>query len=63
MVKQITFKNKIFSKKELKEVVYTAFTQYGITRTCLLADEIKNLGCLLRINHLENLNGNFRVLN
>jgi DNA-directed RNA polymerase subunit beta' len=44
MVKQITFKNKIFSKKELKEVVYTAFTQYGITRTCLLADEIKNLG-------------------
>jgi len=44
MVKQITFKNKIFSKKELKEVVYNAFTQYGITRTCLLADEIKNLG-------------------
>ena len=44
MVKKITFKNKIFSKKELKQVVYEAFINYGIIRSCLLADEIKDLG-------------------
>ena len=44
MVKKINFKNKIFSKKELKQVIYEAFTEYGIARTYLLADEIKDLG-------------------
>ena len=44
MVKEITFKNQIFSKKELKSAVYDAFTNYGITRSCLLADEMKELG-------------------
>lgn len=44
MVKKINFKNKIFSKKELKQVVYESFTTYGIARAYLLADEIKDLG-------------------
>ena len=44
MVKEITFKNKIFSKKELKSAIYEAFLNYGITRSCLLADEMKDLG-------------------
>jgi DNA-directed RNA polymerase subunit beta' len=44
MNKKIIFKNKIFNKKKLKEVVYDAFQNYGITRSCSLADEIKNLG-------------------
>ena len=44
MSKKISFKNKIFNKKKLKEVVYDAFQNYGITRSCSLADEIKNLG-------------------
>ena len=43
MVKEITFKNQIFSKKELKSAVYDAFTNYGITRSCLLADEMKRI--------------------
>lgn len=44
MVKEIRFKNQIFSKKELKSTVYEAFINYGITRSCLLADEMKELG-------------------
>jgi DNA-directed RNA polymerase subunit beta' len=44
MSKRIIFKNKIFNKKKLKEIVYDAFQNYGITRSCSLADEIKNLG-------------------
>ena len=44
MIKKINFKNKIFRKKELKQLVYDAFTNYGIIRSSLLADEIKNLG-------------------
>ena len=44
MIKKINFKNKIFRKKELKQLVYEAFINYGITRSSLLADEIKNLG-------------------
>ena len=44
MVKEITFKNKIFNKKELKSAIYEAFLNYGITRSCLLADEMKDLG-------------------
>jgi hypothetical protein len=30
--------------EELKQVIYESFTNYGIIRSCLLADEIKNLG-------------------
>jgi DNA-directed RNA polymerase subunit beta' len=44
MVKKINFKNKIFSKKDLKEIIYESFTKYGIGRTYLLADDLKNLG-------------------
>jgi DNA-directed RNA polymerase subunit beta' len=44
MAKKIKFNNQIFSKKELKEVIYNAFTNYGITRACSLADELKNVG-------------------
>jgi DNA-directed RNA polymerase subunit beta' len=44
VLKKINFKNKIFSKKEIKEIIYESFTKYGIARTYLLADEIKNLG-------------------
>jgi DNA-directed RNA polymerase subunit beta' len=44
MIKKINFKNKIFRKKELKQVIYEAFINYGIIRSSLLADEIKDLG-------------------
>ena len=44
MLKKINFKNKIFSKKELKKIIYESFTKYGIARTYLLSDEIKNIG-------------------
>jgi DNA-directed RNA polymerase subunit beta' len=44
MVKKINFKNKIFSKKDLKEIIYESFTKYGISRTYLLADDLKVLG-------------------
>jgi len=44
MIKKINFKNKIFRKKELKQLVYEAFINYGIIRSSLLADEIKDLG-------------------
>ena len=44
MLKKIIFKNKIFSKKELKQLIHEAFTNYGIARSSLLADEIKKLG-------------------
>ena len=39
MLKKIKFKNKIFSKKELKHVIHEAFTNYGISRSSLLADD------------------------
>ena len=44
MVKKIKFKNQTFSKKELKQVIYDAFTNYGIARASELADEMKELG-------------------
>jgi len=44
MTKKIKFNNQIFSKKELKDTIYYAFTNYGITRTSFLADDLKNLG-------------------
>ena len=44
MVKKIKFKNQTFSKKELKQVIYEAFTNYGISRASELADEMKELG-------------------
>ena len=44
MVKKIKFKNQTFSKKELKQVIYEAFTNYGISRSSELADEMKELG-------------------
>ena len=44
MVKKIKFKNQIFSKKELKNVIYDAFTNYGIKQASALADDMKELG-------------------
>jgi len=44
MVKKIHFKNQIFSKKELKNVIYDAYTDYGIKRASSLADEMKEIG-------------------
>ena len=44
MVKKIKFRNQIFSKKELKQTIYDAFINYGTTRACSLADEMKELG-------------------
>jgi DNA-directed RNA polymerase subunit beta' len=44
MVKKIHFKNQIFSKKELKKVIYDAYTDYGIKRASSLADEMKEIG-------------------
>jgi DNA-directed RNA polymerase subunit beta' len=44
MFKQIKFKNQIFSKKELKNIIYTTFTNFGITRASALADDFKDLG-------------------
>jgi hypothetical protein len=38
MLKKINFKNKIFSKQELKKIIYESFTKYGIARTYLLSD-------------------------
>ena len=44
MINKINFKNKNFSKKALKEVVYEAFTNFGIEKTTKLSDEMKELG-------------------
>jgi len=44
MKKNFKFKNYIFSKNELKNVIYDAFLNYGIRRATLLADEMKGLG-------------------
>jgi DNA-directed RNA polymerase subunit beta' len=44
MVNKIHYKNQIFSKKELKNVIYDAFTNYGIKRAAGLADELKEMG-------------------
>nr|WLD05945.1 RNA polymerase b''-subunit [Meringosphaera mediterranea] len=44
MENKINFRNKTFSKKVLKEVIYEAFTNFGISKTTQLADEIKEIG-------------------
>ena len=44
MLNKINFKNKNFSKKALKEVVYEAFTNFGIEKTTKLSDEMKEVG-------------------
>ena len=44
MVKNIIFKNIIFRKKDLKYLIHEAFINYGISRSYLLADDIKELG-------------------
>jgi DNA-directed RNA polymerase subunit beta' len=41
---QINFKNKIFSKNELNDVIYKTFTNFSITRASSLADDFKELG-------------------
>ena len=43
MLNKINFKNKNFSKKALKEVVYEAFTNFGIEKTTKLSDEMKEV--------------------
>ena len=44
MSKTIKFKNTLFNKKELKNVIYTAFIDYGTARASYLADDLKELG-------------------
>ena len=44
MTKTVKFKNTLFSKKELKNVIYIAFINYGIARASYLADNLKELG-------------------
>ena len=44
MKKSIEFKNLLFSKKEIKDLVYLAFSNYGITKTTHLVDDLKDLG-------------------
>lgn len=44
MNKKIKFNNSIFNKNELKNVIYKVFTDYGITKSCSLADDLKDLG-------------------
>jgi DNA-directed RNA polymerase subunit beta' len=44
MSKTVKFKNSLFNKKELKNVIYTAFIDYGTARASYLADDLKELG-------------------
>ena len=44
MNKIVKFQNKLFNKKELKNVIYEAFVNYGAARASYLADELKELG-------------------
>ena len=44
MSKTVKFKNALFNKKELKNVIYTAFIDYGTARASYLADDLKELG-------------------
>ena len=44
MNKTVKFQNRLFSKKELKNVIYEAFINYGTARASYLADELKELG-------------------
>jgi DNA-directed RNA polymerase subunit beta' len=44
MIKTIKFKNTLFSKKELKNVIHVAFINYGTARASYLADNLKELG-------------------
>ena len=44
MSKTVKFKNTLFNKKELKNVIYTAFIDYGTARASYLADDLKELG-------------------
>ena len=41
MSKTVKFKNSLFNKKELKNVIYTAFIDYGTARASYLADDLK----------------------
>nr|YP_009675022.1 RNA polymerase beta'' subunit [Rhizochromulina marina]QDH81873.1 RNA polymerase beta'' subunit [Rhizochromulina marina] len=43
-MKHLAFKNKIFTKKELKQVMYETFTNYGLKQASYLADNLKSLG-------------------
>lgn len=44
MIKRFKFKNKIFKKNTIKELIYESFINYGKTRTSYLIDELKDLG-------------------
>lgn len=43
-MKNLVFKNKIFTKSELKRTMYHIFTEYGLSQASLLADDLKSLG-------------------
>ena len=44
MKKNLNFKNHLFNKKELKQLIYDVFTNYGIARASYLVDDLKELG-------------------
>ena len=41
MKKNLNFKNHLFNKKELKQLIYDVFTNYGIARASYLVDDLK----------------------
>lgn len=44
MNKVLSFKNQIFRKKELKDLMYSTFTSYGLHQASQLVNDMKNLG-------------------
>lgn len=44
MIKKVIFKNTIFNKKDLNNIIAETFINYGAIRSCLLADKIKQTG-------------------
>ena len=41
--KKITFSNDVINKKKLQRLMYLTFHNYGVIRSSLIADKIKNL--------------------
>jgi hypothetical protein len=42
--KEKLFQNRIIDKKQLKQIMSWAFTNYGIVKASFLADQLKDLG-------------------
>ena len=41
--KQHVFKNTLINKSKLKDLMYNAFKNYGIVKSSIIADRLKNL--------------------